>query len=129
MKGLCLPGIRMRCSSCFDYVMKKIKAHKDIRGLGDIVVVQPLPMEHVTGGGIIIPGTAEEKNQKAVVVNHGKGRIRKNGQVVPLSVAVGDVVIFGKYNGTELKIAGVDFIIIKEENILGVIGKMKRNVN
>lgn len=103
-----------------------MKAHKDIQGLGDIVVVEPLPMEHVTAGGIIIPSTAEEKNQKAVVVHHGKGRIRKTGQVVPLSVEVGDVVIFGKYNGTELKIEGVDYVIIKEENILGVIGKMKR---
>jgi chaperonin GroES len=74
-------------------------------------------------GGIIIPDTAKEKPQQGKVVSVGKGRIEKDGKVTPLDVKAGDTVLFGKYAGQEVKIDGQELLIIREEEVLGVIEK------
>ena len=72
-------------------------------------------------GGIIIPDTAKEKPQQGRVVAVGKGRVNDKGEVFPLDVAAGDVVLFGKYGGSEIKIEGKEYLILREEEVLGVI--------
>ena len=92
-----------------------------IQPLGDRVVVEPLEAEEKTAGGIVIPDSAKEKQQKGKVISVGKGRINEDGKVTPLEVKVNDQVLFGRYSGTEIKIAGTDYLIIKEDDILGII--------
>ncbi len=92
-----------------------------IQPLGDRVLVEPLEAEEKTSSGIVIPDTAKEKQQKGKVIAVGKGRVDENGKVSPLEVKVSDQVLFGRYSGTEVKIAGTDYLIIKEEDILGII--------
>lgn len=92
-----------------------------IQPLGDRVLVEPLEAEEKTAGGIVIPDTAKEKQQKGKVIAVGKGRIDDDGKVTPLEVKVNDQVLFGRYSGTEVKIAGSDYLIIKEDDILGII--------
>ena len=92
-----------------------------IQPLADRVVVEPLEAEERTEGGILIPDTAKEKQQRGVVVAVGKGRTNEDGKVTPLEVKVSDHVLFGRYSGSEIKVAGTDYLIIKEEDILGII--------
>ena len=92
-----------------------------IQPLGDRVLVEPLEAEEKTSSGIVIPDTAKEKQQKGKVIAVGKGRVDENGKVSPLEVKVSDQVLFGRYSGTEVKIGGTDYLIIKEEDILGII--------
>ena len=92
-----------------------------IQPLGDRVLVEPLEAEEKTSGGIVIPDTAKEKQQKGKVIAVGKGRIDDEGKVTPLEVKVNDQVLFGRYSGTEIKIAGGEYLIIKEDDILGII--------
>ena len=92
-----------------------------IQPLGDRVLVEPLEAEEKTSSGIVIPDTAKEKQQKGKVIAVGKGRVDENGKVSPLEVKVSDQVLFGRYSGTEVKIGGSDYLIIKEEDILGII--------
>jgi chaperonin GroES len=89
-----------------------------IRPLHDRVLIKRAEGEEKTAGGIIIPGTAQEKAQMGTVVAVGLGRITKEGVTLPLAVKKGDVVFFGKYSGTD---AGDDHLIIREEEILGVV--------
>ncbi len=91
-----------------------------IRPLGDKIFVKRLPLEEKTAGGIIIPDVAKEKAQTGEVLAVGPGRLLDDGTRSPLDVQVGDHVFFGKYAGTE---AGPDLLIIREEEILGVIEK------
>jgi len=93
-----------------------------VKPLGDRVLVEILEAEEVTKGGIVLPDTAQEKPQQAKVAAVGKGKISDDGKVVPLEVKAGDVVLFGKYAGTELKIEDKNLLMLKEEDILGIVG-------
>ena len=92
------------------------------RPLHDRVVVKRIEAEQKTAGGIIIPDTAKEKPQEGEVVAVGAGARDESGKVVALDVKAGDKVLFGKWSGTEVKIDGQDLLIMKESDILGVIG-------
>jgi len=92
-----------------------------VRPLGDRVLVKPLEVEEKKKGGIIIPDTAKEKPQEGKVIAVGKGRTTEEGKTLPLDVRVGDRILFGKYSGNEIKIEDEDYLIIKEEDILGII--------
>jgi chaperonin GroES len=92
-----------------------------IRPLHDRVIVQRVAEEEKTKGGIIIPDTAKEKPQEGKVVAVGKGKVGDDGKVTALDVKAGDKILFGKYSGTEVKIGGEDFLIMREDDILGVI--------
>ncbi len=94
-----------------------------IRPLHDRVIVRRLEEEEKTKGGIIIPDTAKEKPLEGKVIAVGKGKILENGEVRPLDVKEGDRILFGKYSGTEVKIEGDEHLILREEDILGVIEK------
>jgi len=92
-----------------------------IRPLQDRVIVRRLEEEEKTKGGIIIPDTAKEKPQEGKVIAVGKGKVNEDGKVIPLDVKAGDRILFGKYSGTEIKIEGEEHLIMREEDILGVI--------
>ena len=92
-----------------------------VRPLHDRVIVRRLAEEERTRGGIIIPDTAKEKPQKGKVVSIGKGRVTDEGKILPLEVKPGDEVLFGKYAGTEFKIEGEDYLMMREEDIYGVL--------
>ncbi|HSN83000.1 MAG: molecular chaperone GroES [Myxococcales bacterium SG8_38] len=92
-----------------------------IRPLHDRVLVKRVKEEEKTKGGIIIPDTAKEKPIEAKVVAVGTGRLLDNGEVKPLAVKKGDLVLFGKYGGTEVKIDGEEHLILREDDILGII--------
>ncbi len=92
-----------------------------IQPLADRVVVEPLEAEEKTAGGIVIPDTAKEKQQRGKVVAVGKGRVSEEGKVTPLEVKVNDQILFGRYSGTEVKIGGQEFLIVKEDDILAII--------
>ncbi len=92
-----------------------------IQPLGDRVLVEPLEAEDKTAGGIIIPDTAKEKQQRGKVVAVGKGRINDEGKVTPLEVKAGDQVVYGRYSGSEIKMGASDYLIIKEDDILAII--------
>jgi len=92
-----------------------------IRPLQDRVIVKRLEEEEKTKGGIIIPDTAKEKPQEGKVTAVGKGKVTEEGKVIPLDVKPGDRILFGKYSGTEIKIEGEEHLIMREEDILGVI--------
>ena len=92
-----------------------------VRPLHDRIIVQRIEESEQRVGGIIIPDTAKEKPQQGKVVAVGKGRIEKDGKVTPLDVKAGDTVLFGKYAGQEIKIDGKELLIIREEEVLGVI--------
>ncbi len=91
------------------------------RPLHDRVVVKRLEEDTKTAGGIIIPDTVKEKPQQGEVVGVGPGARDENGKVTPLDVKVGDIVLFGKWSGTEVKIDGKDLLIMKESDIMGVL--------
>ena len=92
-----------------------------IRPLHDRILVKRVKEEETTKGGIIIPDTAKEKPIEAKVVAVGTGRLLDNGEVRSLAVKKGDLVLFGKYGGTEVKIDGEDHLILREDDILGII--------
>jgi chaperonin GroES len=92
-----------------------------VRPLHDRVIVKRIEEEAKTKGGIIIPDTAKEKPQEGQVVAVGPGRLDDGGKVIQLGVKKGDRVLFGKYSGTEIKLDGEEHIIMREEDILGVI--------
>jgi chaperonin GroES len=94
-----------------------------IRPLHDRILVKRLEKEQKTAGGIIIPDTAKEKPQEAKVVAVGSGKRLDNGEIRALEVKAGDVVLFSKYAGTEVKIDGEEHLILREDDILGVLDK------
>lgn len=94
-----------------------------VRPLRDRVIVRRLAEMEKTKGGIIIPDTAKEKPAEGEIVAVGNGKILDDGKVVPLEVKTGDKILFGKYAGTELKVDGEELLIMREEDILGVVGK------
>jgi chaperonin GroES len=89
--------------------------------LHDRILVRRVEEAGTTRGGIIIPDSAKDKPQEGEVVSAGKGKISEEGKVRPLDVKEGDRILFGKYSGTEIKLDGEDFIIMREEEVLGVI--------
>jgi chaperonin GroES len=93
------------------------------RPLGDRVLIKRVEEEEKTKGGIIIPDTAKEKPQEGKVIAVGPGARDDNGKVQPLDVKAGDLILFGKWSGTEVKIDGDDLLIMKESDILGVVEK------
>ena len=93
----------------------------NIRPLHDRVIVRRLEEERTTAGGIVIPDSATEKPAQGEVLAVGKGKILDNGDVRPLDVKAGDKVLFGKYSGTEVKVEGEELLVMKEEDIMGVI--------
>ena len=97
------------------------KAKMKIRPLQDRVIVRRLEEEEKTEGGIIIPDTAKEKPMEGRVVAVGKGKVLEGGKVVPLDVKAGDRVLFSKYAGTEVKLEGEEHLIMREDDILGII--------
>ncbi|AEG06542.1 MULTISPECIES: co-chaperone GroES [Sinorhizobium] len=97
-------------------------ASTNFRPLHDRVVVRRVESEEKTKGGVIIPDTAKEKPQEGEIVAVGSGARDESGKVVPLDVKAGDRILFGKWSGTEVKINGEDLLIMKEADIMGVIG-------
>jgi len=93
-----------------------------IRPLGDRVLVLRIDEEEKTPGGIIIPDTAKEKPQEGKIVAVGPGRVNEKGERNALDVKAGDRVLFGKYAGNEIKIDGVEHLIMQEDDILGIVG-------
>jgi chaperonin GroES len=93
----------------------------NIRPLHDRVIVRRMEEERMSAGGIVIPDSAAEKPIQGEVLAVGKGKIQENGEILPLDVKVGDKVLFGKYAGTEVKVAGDTVLVMREEDILGVI--------
>ena len=92
------------------------------RPLHDRVVIERIDAESKTAGGIIIPDTAKEKPQEGKVIAVGSGKLHDNGTKTPLDIKAGDRVLFGKYSGSEVKLDGEEYIIMKEADVLGVLG-------
>ena len=92
-----------------------------IRPLGDRILVKRVEEEEKSKGGIIIPDSAKEKPQEGKVVAVGKGKITDDGKVIALEIKEGDRVLFGKYSGTEVKLDGEEHLIMREDDILGII--------
>ena len=97
--------------------MAKIK----VRPLNDRIIVKRVKEETKTKGGIIIPDSAKEKPLEGKVIAAGNGRILENGSKIPLEVKKGDKILFSKYAGTEIKIDGVEYLMMREEDVLGII--------
>jgi chaperonin GroES len=92
-----------------------------IRPLHDRVIVKRVEEERRTAGGIVIPDTATEKPIRGKIIAVGKGKILENGEIRPLDVKVDDIVLFGKYSGTEVKVEGEELLVMREEDIMGVV--------
>ena len=93
------------------------------RPLHDRVLIESLESEEKTAGGIIIPDTAKEKPQEGKVIAVGPGAKSEDGKTIPMDVKVGDRVLFGKWSGTEVKVDGKEYSVMKESDIMGVVGK------
>jgi chaperonin GroES len=94
-----------------------------LRPLGDRIVIELVESEEKTASGIVLPDSAKEKPQEGKVVAVGNGRVLENGERVALDVAAGDRIIFSKYAGTEVKYQGVEYLILRENDILAVVGE------
>lgn len=92
-----------------------------LRPLQDRILVQRIEEETKTAGGIYIPDTAKEKPQMGLIISVGNGKKTEDGKVIPVDLKAGDRVLFGKYSGTEVKVEGEEFLIMREDDILGVI--------
>ncbi len=94
---------------------------KSLRPLHDRIIVERISEDEKTASGIIIPDTAKEKPQKGKVIAVGKGKITDDGKTLPLDIKAGDVVLFGKYSGTEVKIDNEDKLIMREDDVLAIV--------
>jgi len=94
-----------------------------IRPLGDRIIIELVESEEKTASGIVLPDSAKEKPQEGKVIAVGTGRVLESGERVALDVAVGDRIIFSKYAGTEVKYQGVEYLILRENDILAVVGE------
>ena len=97
----------------------------NFRPLHDRVVLRRIDEEEKSAGGIIIPDTAKEKPSQGKIVAVGSGARNENGEITPLDVRVGDTILFGKWSGTEIKIDGEDFLIMKESDVMGILEAQK----
>ncbi|TAN24560.1 MAG: co-chaperone GroES [Acidobacteria bacterium] len=94
-----------------------------VRPLHDRLLVKRIEDKETMRGGIIIPDTAKEKPQEGEVIAVGKGKVTEDGKVLPLDVKEGDRILFGKYSGSEIKLDGEELLILREEEVLGVLSK------
>ncbi len=97
------------------------KTELNLRPLGERVIVRALPQEERTKSGIYLPDTAKEKPQQGEVMAVGNGKVTDDGKTIPMNVKAGDKVLYGKYSGTEVKLEGEEFLIIKESEILAIL--------
>jgi len=95
----------------------------NLKPLADRVIIKPLEEEDKSPGGIILPDTAKEKPQRGEIIAVGPGKIDDRGERVKMEVKNGDVVLYGKYSGTEIKVEGKEVLILRESDILAIIGK------
>jgi len=94
-----------------------------LRPLGDRVLVRAVEKKDEIRGGLIIPDTAKEKPQEGEIIAAGKGKIAEDGKLVPMDVKAGDHILYGKYSGTEVKIDGQEYLIMHQDDILGIVEK------
>jgi len=94
----------------------------NVRPLHDRLLIRRIEEKESIKGGIIIPDTAKEKPQEGEVIAVGNGKILENGTKIPLDVKVGDKILFGKYSGTDIKIDGQEFLILREDEVLAIVG-------
>jgi chaperonin GroES len=92
-----------------------------LRPLGDRVIVKPIEKKDEVRGGLIIPDTAKEKPQEGEIIAAGKGKIGDDGKLIPMDVKAGDKILYGKYSGTEVKMDGQEFLIMHQDDILGIV--------
>ena len=92
-----------------------------LRPLGDRVLLKPVEKGEEVRGGLIIPDTAKEKPQEGEIIAAGKGKVGDDGKLIPMDVKAGDKVLYGKYSGTEVKIDGQEYLIMHQEDILGIV--------
>ncbi|MCE1248901.1 MAG: co-chaperone GroES [Firmicutes bacterium] len=90
--------------------------------IGDRILVKPLASEEKTKGGIILPDSAKEKPQKGEVVAVGKGKVTDDGKLIEMEVKAGDIILYGKYSGTEIKYEGEEYLFIKQSEVLAICG-------
>jgi chaperonin GroES len=107
----------------FSHPMNTAGGSMKVRPLHDRILVKRVEEEQKTAGGIIIPDTAKEKPQEGRVIAVGNGKVTDEGKVIPLEVSVGDRILFGKYSGSEINLDGEEHLIIREEDVLAVLGK------
>jgi chaperonin GroES len=91
------------------------------RPLHDRVLVERMESEEVTKGGIILPDTAKEKPQQGKIISVGTGKRTEDGKIIPMELKAGDTILFGKYSGSEIKIEGNEYLIMKEDDVLGLV--------
>jgi len=91
------------------------------RPLHDRILVERVESEEKTAGGIILPDTAKEKPQQGKIISVGTGKRTEDGKVLPMELKAGDTILFGKYSGTEIKIEGNEYLIMKEDDVLGIV--------
>jgi chaperonin GroES len=101
----------------------------NIRPLYDRIVVKRIEEKETIQGGIIIPDSAKEKPQEGEVIAVGQGKRLENGKVVPLDVKPGDRILFGKYSGSEIKLDGNEYVIMREDEVLGILGSAAQQAN
>lgn len=94
----------------------------NLKPLADRIVVKPSEAEEKTAGGIILPDTAKEKPVEGTIVAAGPGKVADDGKVIKMEVKVGDKVLYGKYSGTEVTINGVEYLIMRESDVFGILG-------
>jgi chaperonin GroES len=92
-----------------------------LRPLYDRLLVERVESEEVTKGGIILPDSAKEKPQQGKVIATGEGKRADDGKLIPLSVKAGDTILFGKYSGSEVKIEGIEYLIMREDDVMGIV--------
>ena len=100
----------------------------ELRPLYDRILVKRTEEKEQVKGGIIIPDTAKEKPQSGAVIAVGKGKRLESGQMVPLDVKAGDQILFAKYSGSEVKIDGVEYLIMREDEVLGIVDEVKKGL-
>ena len=101
----------------------------NIRPLYDRIVVKRIDAKETSLNGIIIPDSAQEKPQQGEVIAVGNGKRLEDGQLIPLDVKVGDRILFGKYSGTETKLVGTEYLVMREDDVLGVLSAAKSAAN
>ena len=94
-----------------------------VKPLADRVLVKPMEEKEMKKGGIIIPDTAKERPMEGEIVATGPGKVGDDGKIIPLSVKKGDKVLYGKYSGTEIKLDGQDYLLMREDDVLGLLEK------
>jgi chaperonin GroES len=105
------------------HLTQEVRMAMSLKPLGNRVVVEPIEQEEITAGGIVLPETAKEKPQKGNVLSVGPGDRDEDGKYIPMDVKEGDVVLFAKYAGTEIKVDGKKLLILRESDILAILTK------